>query len=90
MHGEATVYVDTGDGIQGVGGAVDESPLTPRVIGQPLDHGACVVRDGDDGAQLVVVQVAAGVGGGAVGQVATVGFDTGGVCMAKVIPPACR
>ena len=67
MHGEATVYVLAGDGVQGVGGAVDESALAPRVISQPLDHGACVVRDGDEGAQLVVVQVAAGVGGDAFG-----------------------
>ena len=62
MHGEATVDVLASDGVQGVGAAVDLSALAPRVIGQALNHDACVVGDGHDGAQLVVVQVAAGVG----------------------------
>lgn len=84
MHGETTVDVLAGDGVQGVGGAVDLPALAPRVIGQSLDHGSCVVGDGHDGAQLVVVQVAAGVGGCACGQLwagyrATSRFDAHGV-----------
>lgn len=45
MHGEATVYVLPGDGVQGVGGAVDEPALAPWVIRQALYHHACCVGD---------------------------------------------
>ena len=97
MHGEATVDVGAGDGIQGVGCTGDESPLAPWVIGQSLNHGSCGVGDGDDAAQLVVVQVAAAVGGGGVMPVGSCGSAMRAaccvarmVCMAKVMPPACR
>ena len=61
VAGEAAAAL-AGDGAGGIVAAVRMAALAPGVVGEALQHGAALVGDDRDGAEMVLVEVARGDG----------------------------